>query len=379
MQRTAVLGSTGSIGQQTLEVIAELPDQLSIVALAAGHNAGLLFEQVRKFHPQLVSLSYPASSVYSENIGDASLLCGPQSLVDLATHPDVDLVVIATAGRAGLAPTLAAIRAGKTIALANKEVLVMAGELVMSEAKRHGAEIRPIDSEHSAIWQCLQGEQKDGIIEIWLTASGGPFRNYSVEQLERVTPAKALQHPNWKMGTKVTIDSATLMNKGFEVIEAHWLFGLAYDQIKVLIHHQSIIHSMIEFVDGSIKAQLSMPDMRLPIQYALTYPERRSNNFRHVDWQQIQALSFEQPDPDRFACLRLAYQAGQAGGTYPAVLSAADEVVVDLFLHGKIKLTEIPAILQRALDSHCSIEHPTCEDILAADEWGRNKALSFAS
>jgi len=294
---------------------------------------------------------------------------------EIASHPDVDLVVIATSGRSGLAPVLAAIRAGKTIALANKESLVMAGEIVIGEAKKYGTQILPVDSEHSAIWQCLEGEKQKpaGII---LTASGGPFRQYSQAQLKEVTVEQALNHPSWKMGKKVTIDSATLMNKGLEVIEAHWLFDMPYDGIKVVVHPQSIIHSMVEFSDSSIKAQMSYPDMRLPIQYALTYPERLPNDrLPKVDWSKLTGLTFEPPDYDVFPCLKLAIEAGKRGGTYPAVLCAADEVAVGLFLSKQIEFLDIPRLVRSALEQHGSVANPTFEEIMVADEWARGTVL----
>ena len=368
MKRLAILGSTGSIGRQTLEVVRAFPRRLKVVALAGGRNIPLLREQASEFKPEFVCTE---SDACGEKMPGTSYL----SMEEIAAHPDVELVVVATAGKAGLTPTLAAIDAGKTVALANKEVLVMAGEIVTAEANRHGVEILPIDSEHSAIWQCLRGESAKEISRIILTASGGPFRSRTLRQLAEVTPEEALRHPTWKMGTKVTIDSATLMNKGMEIIEAHWLFGLPYPRIEVVIHPQSIIHSMVEFVDGSTKAQLSPPDMRLPIQCALTYPERWEAAFpQNVDFSRIGPLSFEAVDLDRFPCLRLAREAAAKGGTYPAVLSAADEVAVELFLNKKIGFLDIPALVQRTLERHNGVSRPTLEDIIAADAWARGAA-----
>jgi len=302
------------------------------------------------------------------------------SLVEMASHQGVDLVVVATSGKAGLEPTLAAIRSKKQIALANKEVLVMAGAIVMGEARRHGVEVFPVDSEHSAIWQCLRGEEGNGIRRLILTASGGPFRNRSKEELARVTPEEALAHPTWQMGPKVTVDSATLMNKGMEIIEAHWLFGVPYDEIEVIIHRQSIIHSMVEFVDGSIKAQLSLPDMRLPIQHALSYPERwQSDYHRDLDFRQVANLDFEEVDVRRFPCLRLAMEAGKKGGTYPAVASAADEVAVELFLDKRIGFTDIPKLIENTLSAHGGTDNPSLDHILAADAWARDAARSTAT
>jgi 1-deoxy-D-xylulose-5-phosphate reductoisomerase len=368
MKRLAVLGSTGSIGQQTLEVVSAFPGRFEVVALACGENVSLLKEQVAEFKPRLVCTE-PAAG--TEEILGATCL----PLEEIASHPDVDLVVISTSGKAGLGATLAAIRAGKKVALANKEVLVMAGGIVVAEAQKYDAEIVPIDSEHSAIWQCLKGEERRAVSKLVLTASGGPFRLSTLAQLAAVTPKDALNHPTWRMGIKVTIDSATLMNKGMEVIEAHWLFDIPYSQIEVVVHPQSIIHSIVEFVDGSAKAQLSLPDMRLPIQYALTHPERWESPFREgIDFGSIVSFDFEPVDLDRFPCLRLAMEAGERGGTYPAVLSAADEVAVELFLAKKIGFPDIAAVVARTLDCHEVISYPSIEDIFAADTWARETA-----
>lgn len=368
MKRLAVLGSTGSIGRQTLEVVSAFPDRFEVVALACGENVSLLKEQVAEFKPRLVCTELAAG--VEEILGAACL-----PLEEIASHPDVDLVVISTSGKAGLGATLAAIRAGKKVALANKEVLVMAGGIVVAEAQKYDAEIVPIDSEHSAIWQCLNGEERRAVSKLILTASGGPFRQSTLAQLAAVTPKDALNHPTWRMGTKVTIDSATLMNKGMEVIEAHWLFDIPYSQIEVVVHPQSIIHSIVEFVDGSAKAQLSLPDMRLPIQYALTHPERWESPFREgIDFGSIVSFDFEPVDLDRFPCLKLAMEAGERGGTYPAVLSAADEVAVELFLAKKIGFPDIAAVVARTLDCHEVISYPSIEDIFAADTWARETA-----
>ena len=368
MKRLAVLGSTGSIGRQTLEVVSAFPDRFEVVALACGENVSLLKEQVAEFKPRLVCTELAAGA--KEILGAACL-----PLEEIASHPDVDLVVISTSGKAGLGATLAAIRAGKKVALANKEVLVMAGGIVVAEAQKYDAEIVPIDSEHSAIWQCLNGEERRAVSKLILTASGGPFRQSTLAQLAAVTPKDALNHPTWRMGTKVTIDSATLMNKGMEVIEAHWLFDIPYSQIEVVVHPQSIIHSIVEFVDGSAKAQLSLPDMRLPIQYALTHPERWESPFREgIDFGSIVSFDFEPVDLDRFPCLKLAMEAGERGGTYPAVLSAADEVAVELFLAKKIGFPDIAAVVARTLDCHEVISYPSIEDIFAADTWARETA-----
>ena len=374
VKQLAVLGSTGSIGQQTLEVVRALPHRFRIIGLAAGKNVDLLAKQINEFKPRFVYFHDKEAQAHLPG-GEHELL----SLEDIACHPQTDIVVIATSGKSGLVPTLAAVKAGKKICLANKESLVMAGEIITSEAKQNAAQILPIDSEHSAIWQCLKGETQPAA-QLILTASGGPFRHYSAAQLSRVTAKQALKHPSWQMGSKVTIDSATLMNKGLEVIEAHWLFNMPFDNIKVLIHPQSIIHSMVEFIDGSIKAQLSYPDMRLPIQYALSYPERLPNpQLPRLDWSRINNLTFEQPDFDTFPCLKLAITAGKKGGTYPAVLCAADEVAVELFLSQRIKFIDIAQLVEQALEEHQAIAQPTLEEILAADAWAGQKVRQLAA
>jgi len=370
MKRLAILGSTGSIGRQTLEVVRAFPDRLKVIGLAAGQNSDLLAKQINEFRPELVSLAGPGKlppGTYRQ--------VSPE---EVATHPQVDLVVIATSGIAGLAPTLAAIGSGKSLALANKEVLVTAGEIVTAEAKRSGVAIMPVDSEHSALWQCLWGEQGSEVARLVLTASGGAFRQRPLASLAKVTAAEALQHPTWQMGKKVTIDSATLFNKGLEVIEAHWLFNIPYERIEVVLHPQSIIHSLVEFRDGSVKAQLSIPDMRLPIQYALTYPERWQNpQLPKIDWRKLGPFTFEPPELGRFPCLRLAIEAGRRGGTCPAALSAADEVAVELFLSGRIGFLGIARLLERVLDEHPSVPHPSLDEILAADRWARKRALEI--
>jgi 1-deoxy-D-xylulose-5-phosphate reductoisomerase len=366
VKQVAVLGSTGSIGRQTLEVISALPHHFSIIGLAAGKNTDLLTRQINQFKPRFVHFQDKKARLTK---AEYKFL----SLEEMASHPEADIVVMATSGKWGLSPTLAAVKAGKRVALANKESLVMAGEIITREAKRSGAQIMPVDSEHSAIWQCLEGELQKAT-QLILTASGGPFLHYSPAQLAEVTAEQALKHPSWRMGRKVTIDSATLMNKGLEVIEAHWLFDMPFNHIKVLVHPQSIVHSMAEFDDGSIKAQLSYPDMRLPIQYALSYPERLANSqLPRLEWESIKKLTFEPPDLDTFPCLRLAVEAGRRGETYPAVLCAADEAAVELFLAQGIKFTDIARLVGQALEEHQAIAHPTLEEILAADSWARQK------
>jgi 1-deoxy-D-xylulose-5-phosphate reductoisomerase len=367
----AVLGSTGSIGRQTLDIVRSLAPRFRVVGLAAGRNVDLLSSQIAEFGPELV---YFESAESLPGTGFSRL-----PIEEIASHPSVDTVVIATSGKAGLSATLAAAKAGKRIALANKEPLVMAGSLVTREARGSGAQILPVDSEHSAIWQCLAGETAaaSGIV---LTASGGPFRGFTADQLAAVTAERALKHPSWRMGPKVTIDSATLMNKGLEVIEARWLFDMPIDSIRVVVHPQSIIHSMVEFADGSVKAQLGFPDMRLPIQYALTYPDRVPNpELPRIDWDSLSALTFEKPDTEAFPCLGLAIAAGRAGGTQPAVLCAADEVAVDLFLEGSLCFTGIARLVGDVLADHRSVSDPSLEQILAADEWARRRALELAA
>lgn len=369
VKKIAILGSTGSIGRQALDVIRALPNELRVVALTANRNLDLLEEQIREFQPRMFCSAVKPDTDYSREF---------LPIEEIVSHPGVDFIIVATVGNAGLKPTLAALRAGKTVALASKEVIVMAGETIVREAGLHQARILPIDSEHSAIWQCLQGEESEPQ-RLLLTASGGPFYHYSQTQLARVTAEQALEHPVWKMGRKIAIDSATLMNKGLEVIEAHWLFCFPFDNIEILIHPQSIIHSMVEFADGSLKAQLSWPDMRLPIQYAFSHPRRWSNSeLPHLDWDKIGSLSFEPVDYDRFPCLKVAIEAGKSGGTYPAVLCAADEVAVDLFLNHRIGFVDIARIVQKTLEQHRSIDQPSLDEILAADEWARGYARSLS-
>jgi len=334
----------------------------------------LLSEQIKEFRPKLIS--------YQNNGSPESLAGGDYEFMspeEIARHPQVDLVVVAMSGKSGLIPTLAAVKAGKNIALANKESLVVAGEIITTEAKLNHAQILPVDSEHSAIWQCLRGE-KQPPDQIILTASGGPFRDYSPAQLSKVTAKQALNHPSWQMGEKVTVDSATLMNKGLEMIEARWLFNIPLEKIKILIHPQSIVHSMVELADGSIKAQLSYPDMRLPIQYALSYPERLPNpKLPRLDWSHVNSLTFKEPDMNAFPCLRLAIEAGRKGGTYPAVICAADEAAVELFLAKRIKFTEIAILIEKTLAQHQTKANPKLEDILAAYAWARDKIIELVT
>ncbi|MBA2394468.1 MAG: 1-deoxy-D-xylulose-5-phosphate reductoisomerase [Ktedonobacteraceae bacterium] len=375
-KRIALLGSTGSIGQQTLDVVRRFPDHFRIVALAARSNVSLLAQQVHEFRPALVTCfaDTPEVEAKAHQLLPEAVL-GEQGLLAVATHADADIVVAATSGLVGLKPALAAIGAGKTIALANKETLVMAGHIVMQAAQRAGVPIYPIDSEHSAIWQSLRGEEKRDIHRLLLTASGGPFRSTPVQELEAVTVNQALAHPTWQMGPKITIDSATLMNKGLEVIESRWLFDVPYEYIDVVVHPESIIHSMVEFVDGSVKMQASLPSMHLPIMNALAYPERldaTETKFIHkLNWASVASLHFEALDVARFPCFRLAIEAGKRGGTYPSALVGADEEAVELFLAGKIKFLEIAELIESVLERHQSIEQPGVAATLDACSWAR--------
>jgi 1-deoxy-D-xylulose-5-phosphate reductoisomerase len=372
MTGLAILGSTGSIGRQTLEVVRHLRRRFRIVGLAAGHNVTFLEEQAREFSPSLLWADREGDYL-REKAGGLRARWTPME--EMASHPDVDIVVVATAGKAGLLPTLAAVRAGKVVALANKEVLVMAGHLIVAAARQYGAELRPIDSEHSAIWQCLWGEDRASIARVILTGSGGPFRDLSLDDLARVTPEEALRHPTWQMGHKVTVDSATLLNKGLEAIEAHWLFGVAFDKIEVVLHRESIVHSLVEFRDGSIKAQLGIPDMRLPIQCALTYPQRLpAAQAKRLDLARLGTLTFCQPESRRFPCLGLALEAGRRGGTFPAAMAAADEVAVEHFLAGRIGFMDIPRVIEATLTTHQGTAEPSLDDVLAADAWARRLA-----
>jgi 1-deoxy-D-xylulose-5-phosphate reductoisomerase len=373
----AVLGSTGSIGRQTLDVVSRLPDRFRVVALAAGANHDLLVEQISQFQPEIVACDNISGVVG----GAAKTVClsGEDGLIAAATHPDAEIVVVATSGHAAIMPTCRAIEAGKTIALANKETIVCAGELIMPLAARNGVEIRPVDSEHSAIWQALGAPRRDDVNRLILTASGGPFRQTPRERLATVTAEEALAHPTWRMGGKITIDSATLMNKGLELIEAHWLFDVPYERIDVLVHPESIIHSIVEFADGSQVAQLSLPDMRLPIQYALTYPKHTNGPCRWLDLAEVGALHFERPDLDRFPALTLARQAGEMGMTYPTVLSAADEVAVEAFMAGSIPFPGMTAIVERTLEAHTPEPLSDVEVVFETDDWARKKASEILS
>jgi len=372
MTGLAVLGSTGSIGRQTLEVVRNLRRRFRVVGLAAGHNVTLLEEQAREFSPSFLWADREGDYLQRKATG---LRARWASMEEMVCHPDVHIVVVATAGKVGLLPTLAAARAGKVVALANKEVLVMAGHLIVAAARQHSADLRPIDSEHSAIWQCLWGEDRASIARIILTGSGGPFRDLCQDDLDRVTAEEALRHPTWQMGHKVTVDSATLLNKGLEAIEAHWLFGVPFDKIEVVLHRESIVHSLVEFRDGSIKAQLGMPDMRLPIQCALTYPQRLpAARVKRLDLARLGTLAFCQPEPRRFPCLGLALESGRRGGTFPTALAAADEVAVEHFLAGRIGFTDIPRVIEATLTAHQGTVEPGLDQVLEADAWARHWA-----
>jgi len=349
MKKISILGSTGSIGVNTLDVISRYPDKFQVVGLAGGGNEKLLLKQIRKFKPKIAALfNKEGGDRLREKLKNknVSIVSGIDGIIEVATVPDADMVISAIVGAAGLIPTLSAIKANKDIALANKETLVMAGEIIMKEIDGKGR-IIPVDSEHSAIFQSLVGEKKKNIKKIILTASGGPFRNYSAAQFKNIRPEDALKHPNWLMGKKITIDSATLMNKGFEVIEAKWLFGVSDKDIEVLIHPQSIIHSLVEFIDGSVIAQLGIPDMRIPISYALNYPDRLEIALPSLNLAKIKNLSFEKPDTEKFPCLALAFEALKKGGTMPAVLNAANEIAVNSFLNREISFNEIPLVIEK--------------------------------
>lgn len=384
MKNVVVLGSTGSIGTSTLKVAEDLPDRIRLLALAAGNNRELLIEQTRKHQPAAISINDPAQArELRDTFGTAcEVYSGSEGLVRLATLPAADIVLIAIVGTAGLQPALAAIRAGKDIAVASKEILVMAGEIVMTEARKNGVRVLAVDSEHSAIFQCLDGKPAASVRKLWLTASGGPFRDaaqWPKERFAEITVEHALKHPSWVMGRKITIDSATLFNKGLEMIEARWLFDIEMARVDVVVHPQSIVHSMVEFVDGSLLAQLSTPDMCLPIQYALTYPDRAASERVQTDFPKIGSLTFEMPDPERFPALQLARRAGEVGGTLPAVLNAANEVAVEAFVSRQINFPQITAIVRRAMEAHQVISHPNLGQVLEADAWARRQAAQISN
>lgn len=380
MKNVVLLGSTGSIGTSTLKVADDLPDRVRLVGLAAGSNTQLLAEQALKHGPEAVSVADPAKAKELQEVlgSRAQVHSGAEGLIRLATLPSADIVLIAIVGTAGLHPALAAIRAGKDIAIASKEILVMAGETVMEEARKHGVKVLAVDSEHSAIFQCLNERPAESVRRLWLTASGGPFRTTPKEEFGAITVQRALKHPSWVMGRKITIDSATLFNKGLEMIEARWLFDVEMARVQVVVHPQSVVHSMVEFIDGSMLAQLSTPDMCLPIQYALTYPDRVASDRVQTNLAKLGTLTFEEPDLDRFPSVALARRAGEMGGTMPAVLNAANEMAVEAFCSGKIGFQQISEVVECAMNEHEWIEHPTLSEILAADGWARSAGFHGA-
>jgi 1-deoxy-D-xylulose-5-phosphate reductoisomerase len=376
----AILGSTGSIGTNTLRVIERFPDRFHVVSLAAGGNLTELAGQIERFRPRVVSVREESDAQeIRRRFPEIAVGTGTQGMVDVATHPDAEILVSAAVGAVGMIPTLRGIEAGKTIALANKETLVMAGEVMTRAVRNAGTVLLPVDSEHNAIHQCLASAKEGFLRAVWLTASGGPFRNATLEQMAKARPAEALNHPTWRMGPKITIDSATMMNKGLEVIEACWLFDVGPSRVRIVVHPQSTIHSMVEFTDGSFIAQLGVTDMRLPIQYALTYPERLDTGLSPLDLGQAMTLDFHPPDMRRFPCLSLAYQAIETGGTAPAVLNAANEVAVKGYLDEKIGFLEIPDILAETLARHQRQEASDLDTVLSADAWARETAQSLVA
>lgn len=378
MKRISILGSTGSIGKSTLEIIGLNRDRFRVVGLAARGNLSLLKEQIERFSPQLVAVyERECAERLTAELGNGApvmVLSGLEGLIEVATMDEADFVISAIVGAAGLLPTYSAIKEGKTVGLANKETLVIAGKIVIEEARKSSAKIIPVDSEHSALFQCLEGRNRSEIRRLILTASGGPFRGMSKKELSSVRVEEALRHPNWKMGAKITIDSATLMNKGLEVIEAYWLFGIPPERIEVIIHPESIIHSMVEFNDGTIIAQLSRPDMKGPIAYALSYPERLSGVVESLNFGVLKSLTFELPDKEAFPCLELAYTALREGGTMPSVLNAANEVAVEAFLEERIGFNDIPLIIEKVMQRHHKMTCNSIEEVLEADRWARDEA-----
>ena len=381
MKRLTILGSTGSIGRNTLEIVKQFPDRFEIVALGAGRNIDLLRIQVEEFHPSAVAvLDENIAERLEKLMGDSinvEIFWGEEGYKRIASFPDTDMVVSAIVGGAGFVPTVEAIKAGKDIALANKETLVMGGEIVTRLVREKNVRLLPVDSEHSAIFQCLQGNNRRDVRKILLTASGGPFRQYSKEEMNAITPEDALDHPTWAMGSKITIDSSTLMNKGLEVIEAYWLFDVKPERIQIHIHPESIIHSMVEYVDGSVIAQLGIPDMKTPIAYALAYPDRLPIENPPLDLFALKKLTFFEPDFELFPCLRLAYEALKFGGTMPAVLNAANEVAVEAFLTRKIPFLAIPEIIEQTMQKHELSKGMAIEEVLSADRWARKTAYSL--
>ncbi len=380
MKKLAILGSTGSIGVSTLQIVKDFPQRYSVEALSAGNNIDLLLKQVETFRPKIVAV---ATEQGADNLAirlkglDVQVVCGVAGLIQCATYPDCEMVVAAIVGAAGLVPTMAAIKAGKDVALANKETLVAAGSLVMEEVARQGVKMIPVDSEHSAIFQSLAGQRSEDIRRLILTASGGPFRQHGLKQLETVSPEDALAHPNWDMGRKISIDSATMMNKGLEVIEAHWLFQVPAEQIAVHIHPESIIHSMVEYRDGAVMAQLGVPDMKTPIAYALSWPQRLPLELEPLSLTDAGPLTFSEPDFQRFPCLRLAYEALAAGDSLPAVMNAANEIAVEAFLQNRISFLGIARVIEAVMERACREKLSSIDKVLQADLWGRKEARSL--
>ena len=378
MKNIVILGSTGSIGRSTLDVVSANPDKYAVKALAAGSNHELLLKQISEFSPEVVAVSNPEAAAIVRQHTDVMVLEGQEGVVEVAAWDGVEFVVSAIVGAAGLVPTLAAIKKGRDIGLANKETLVVAGQLVMDAAKKSGSAILPVDSEHSAVFQCLEGRKADSVRRVVLTASGGPFHGRKRSELGSISPEQALKHPSWSMGPKISIDSATLMNKGLEVIEAHYLFGMSPDRIGVVVHPQSIVHSMVEFVDNSVIAQLSVPDMKGAIAYAMSYPDRLAGVMQPLDLAKLGTLSFDEPDRLSFPCLSYAYDAISQGGTMPAVLNAANEVAVDAFLSGEIGFNDIPDIIKRTMDAYKDNVVPdSLESVLGADRWASQYAVNI--
>lgn len=376
MKKIVILGSTGSIGRQALEVVDAFPEMYQIVGLAAGSNISLLAEQVEKYQPQYISIGSESDALTLKSLikSRVEILSEAKGLIELAKLKEIDLILVAVSGINGLLPTLTALENKTTVALANKETIVTAGSLVLEKAKKFGVRIIPVDSEHSAVFQCLETENIAAVEKLILTASGGPFLKANQEELAGVTPQMALSHPNWKMGAKITIDSAGLINKGLEIIEAHWLFGVPYEKIEVVIHPQSVIHSMVQYQDGSVLAQLGCPDMRIPIQYAFTYPQRLLNSFPRLNFYELGEISFTKPDLAKFPGLSLAINAGKTGGTMTTVFNGANEAAVEFFLKGRIRFMEIPQIIEKVMLQHNSVKDFQVEDILEIDQWSRRKA-----
>ena len=377
MKHISILGSTGSIGTQTLEIVRQFPDEFKVVGLTSNKNIELIRQQIKEFKPIAVAVMDFKKANELKNFTSAQVYSGIDGLNKIASLNEADTVVNALVGSVGIEPTYNAIKNKKNIALANKETLVAAGSIIMKEIKKNNIKLMPIDSEHSAIFQCLNGENINEVSKITLTCSGGPFKNYSREQLGNVVVEDALKHPTWNMGNKITIDSATLMNKGFEVIEAHWLYGIDYEKIKIVVHPQSIVHSLVEFVDKSVIAQLGLPDMKIPIQYALSYPKRFQSLQESLDLTKIKNLEFKKPDSEMFPCLKYAYEAGTIGGTLPAVINTANEIAVRAFLENKIRFLDIARLIRKIMDSHTIIKNPNLSDILEVDKKTKEQAKNI--